>query len=73
MEVRGAKRLAERIEEHRAQALEIRELATVVRKVPGLWLGLDHLAWQGADRDAFAELCEELGWGEIVNRVPRWA
>jgi 5'-3' exonuclease len=71
--VRGAARLAERIEAHRAQALEIRELATVVRDVPGVKCDLPGLVWQGADRGAFEALCSALGWGRIATRIPRWA
>lgn len=73
VEVRGAARLAERIEAHREQALEIRELATVVREVPGVKCDLPGLVWQGADRQAFEALCAGLGWGRIATRIPRWA
>ncbi len=71
VEVRGAKRLAREIAAHREQALQIRELATVVRKVPGIRSDLDDLTWEGAPAGAFEALCEELGWGRIADRVPR--
>ena len=68
--VRGAARLAREMATHREQALEIRELATVVRKVPGIRSDLDDLRWTGAPAGAFEALCKELGWGRIAERVP---
>ncbi len=73
VEVRGAKRLATNMAAHREQALQIRELATVVREVPGIEAPLDAVAWQGADRERFPDLCEALGWGRIATRAHRWA
>jgi 5'-3' exonuclease len=70
---RGARRVAERIAGNRERALQVRELATVVRDVPGVRAELAELAWRGADRTAFEELCQNLGWGRIATRVPRWA
>ncbi len=70
--VRGARRLAGRFLEHRERALEMRELATVVRDVPGLRVRAAELRWKGADRPRFEALCRELGWGRIATRVPRW-
>ena len=73
VKVRGAKRLAANIAAHREQALRIRELATVVRTVPGVEAKLSELQWHGADRDRFPDLCEALGWGRIATRPSRWA
>ncbi len=70
--VRGAKRLAERIDEHREQALQVRQLATVVRKVPELRARLSDLQVRGAHRDETLALFDRLGWGRIRERVPRW-
>ncbi|MBW2424484.1 MAG: hypothetical protein JRG86_09555 [Deltaproteobacteria bacterium] len=70
--VRGAKRLAERIAEHRERALKTRDLATVVRRVPGVAPGLRDLAYRGADRERVEELFERLGWNRIRDRIPRW-
>ncbi len=69
--VRGATRLAREIAAHREQALQVRELATVVRNVPGIRSDLGDLAWEGAPAGAFEALCSELGWGRIAERVPR--
>jgi 5'-3' exonuclease len=70
--LRGAPRLAESFLAHRERALLVRELATLVRDVPSLSVGLDQLAWHGADAASFDALCQRLGWGRIATRVPRW-
>jgi 5'-3' exonuclease len=72
-ELRGAAGIAARIEAHRERALRTRSLATLRRDVPGVDVGLDALAWRGADRRAVEALCERLGWGKIATRIPRWA
>jgi DNA polymerase-1 len=72
IEVRGARRLAERIAEHRARALKTKELATVLRKVPGIAPGLKDLVYRGADRERTEELFERLGWNRIRDRIPKW-
>ena len=71
--VRGAARLAARIETHRERALRTRELATVVRDVPGVRADLRRLRWRGARRSRVEPLFERLGWGRIATRIPRWA
>lgn len=72
VEVRGAKRLAEKIAEHRERALKTKDLATVLRKVPGVSPGLSDLAYRGADRERTEELFERLGWNRIFDRIPKW-
>ena len=69
--VRGAARLAGRIEAHRERALRTRELATVRRDVPGLPDHADALSRRPVDRDRFAALCDRLGWQGIRDRVER--
>jgi 5'-3' exonuclease len=71
--VRGAAGAAARIDAHRDRALRTRELATVVRDVPGLRAELRSLAFRGAHRSRVETLFDELGWNRIVERVPRWA
>jgi 5'-3' exonuclease len=71
--VRGAERLAASWRAHRAQALRVRELATLVRDVPNFTAQPEHTLWQGAKRAAFTALCTKLGWGRILDRVPKWA
>ncbi len=71
--VRGAEKLAASWRAHRAQALRVRELATLVRDVPGFTARIEDTTWHGADRTAFTALCARLGWGRIAERVPKWA
>jgi DNA polymerase-1 len=70
--IRGAKRLAEKIDTHRARALKTKDLATVVRSVPGLKPQLRDLAYRGADRERTEELFDRLGWNRIKDRIPKW-
>ena len=70
--VRGARRLAESLAKHREQALQVRELATVVRDVPDIRARPKELAWKGADPALFESLATRLGWGRIATRIPRW-
>lgn len=70
--VRGAKRLAASLAEHRDQALQVRELATVVRDVPDIRARPEELVWKGADPALFEALAGRLGWGRIATRIPRW-
>ncbi len=72
VEVRGARRLAEKISEHRDRALKTKQLATVLRRVPGVNPSLGDLAYRGADRERTEELFERLGWNRIRDRIPKW-
>lgn len=72
VEVRGAKRVAEKIATHRDRALKTKSLATVLRSVPGVKPGLSELAWRGADRPRTEALFERLGWNRIFDRIPKW-
>ena len=71
--LRGAEKLAASWRAHRAQALRVRELATVVREVPGFGAQPSDTAYRGASRPAFEALCQRLGWGRILERVPKWS
>jgi 5'-3' exonuclease len=70
--VRGAKGLAAKIGLHRERALRTKDLATVLRKVPGVSPGLRDLAYHGADRDRVEALFDRLGWNRIRDRIARW-
>jgi DNA polymerase-1 len=72
IEMRGARRLSEKIAEHRERALKTKDLATVLRKVPGVSPGLTDLSYRGADRERTEELFERLGWNRIRDRIPKW-
>jgi len=54
-------------------ALRTRELATLVRDVPGVRALLREMHWAGANRGEIETLFEDLGWGRIATRIPRWA
>lgn len=73
VETRGVKRLARLLDEHRERALRTRQLATLVRDVPGLRADLRSLAWRGADAARIERLFGELGWNRIAQRIPRFA
>jgi 5'-3' exonuclease len=70
--VRGAARLAAKIAEHRPRALRTRELATVLRDVPGLEVRVRDLAYRGARASDTGVLFERLGWQRIAQRIRRW-
>jgi 5'-3' exonuclease len=69
--VRGAPALSLSLETHREDAALYKRLATLRSDVP-LTETLDDLKWQGADREALATLCHELGDDGFMERVPRW-
>ena len=63
------KRLAGLVEEHRETALFTRELATVVRDVPGVKADLRELRFSGVDKAAVEILFARLGWDTMLGRV----
>jgi 5'-3' exonuclease len=69
--VRGAAGLAATLREHRSEAMAYRTLTTLRRDVP-LAEELEDLRWQGVDRAAFLELCEEFGFDDVRTRPHRW-
>ncbi len=58
--VRGAANLGKVLREQRSEAMLYKELATLRLDVP-LAESLDQIEWKGADTEALAALCEELG------------
>jgi 5'-3' exonuclease len=74
VDVRNASRLAATFEQHRADAVLYRRLATLDRDADiGATTTLDDLAWPGVPRDRFVALCDELGFDTVRERVHRWA
>jgi 5'-3' exonuclease len=69
--VRGRERLAAALRERRDEAALYRRLATLRTDVP-LAEGLADLEWRGARRRGLEALCGEIGYGELLARVPRW-
>ncbi|MEZ4282550.1 MAG: 5'-3' exonuclease H3TH domain-containing protein [Myxococcota bacterium] len=72
VEVRGAAKIAQKLEAHRERALATKSLATVLRAVPGIAPGLPDLAYRGADRERALALFDRLGWNRIRDRIVRW-
>ena len=73
VEVRGARRVAEKLAAGRERALLTKQLATVRRDVPGLGdAHPDAFIVAPAQREVVEPLFERLGWGRIAERVPRW-
>lgn len=71
-DLRGARGLAARLDEHRDQALLSLELATVVTDAP-FSLGDGDLPYRGARRDAVDAVFAELGFTGLRERIVRWA
>jgi 5'-3' exonuclease len=70
--LRNAVRLAATLQQQRADAFLYRRLATLNRDA-AISGDLDSLAWRGVPRQEFLELCDELGFDRIRERVHRWA
>ena len=75
LDIRNASRLAATLEQHRAEAFLYRRLATLNRdaRIDDVTAKLDDLAWGGVPRAAFLELCDELGFDTVRERVHRWS
>jgi 5'-3' exonuclease len=71
VDVRGATRLAASLRERRAEAALYKRLATLRTDVP-LAEGLEQLEWRGARRRELEAVCREIGYEELLGRVPRW-
>ena len=70
--VRGAKSLAASLSENKDAALLYRRLATLRLDVP-IAEEPEQMEWQGARREAYLTLCEELGFERLREGVGRWA
>jgi 5'-3' exonuclease len=75
VDIRNASRLAATLEQQRADAILYRRLATLNRdaRIDDVTGTLDELEWQGVPRAEFVELCDELGFDTVRERVHRWA
>ena len=75
VDVRNASRLSATLEDHRADALLYRRLATLNRdaRIDDVTGSLDEMEWKGVPRHRFVALCEELGFDTVRERVHRWA
>jgi 5'-3' exonuclease len=64
VQVRGARRLLEKLTVHREQAFLYRRLTRLRFDVP-LTESLDDLRWKGP-QESFEQLCQELGVGDLL-------
>lgn len=71
VKVRSADKLAATLRSGMGDALLYRFLALLRRDVP-IAEDLEDLEWRGAHRNAFVELCDELGFERLKNRPTRW-
>jgi 5'-3' exonuclease len=69
LKIRGAKRAAQRIAEHRDRALRTKQLATVRRDVPGITANLRALALKPPHPTKAEPLFHRLGWNRILDRL----
>ena len=73
VDIRNASRLAATLAEHRSTAYLYRTLATLKRDSAIPSGSLNELEWHGVPRTKFVQLCEELGFDTVRERVHRWA
>jgi 5'-3' exonuclease len=69
--LRGASRLAATLRDQRADALLYRRLA-ILNRDAAIGGTLDDLEWRGVPRTEFLDLCAELGFDRISERIHRW-
>jgi len=74
LDLRNASRLSATLQAQRPAAALYRTLATLNRDSDiATTPTLDDLEWHGVRRHAFVELCDELGFDTVRERVHRWA
>ncbi|MEC1233108.1 5'-3' exonuclease H3TH domain-containing protein, partial [Bacillus paralicheniformis] len=66
-EVNG-KKLKEKLEEFKEQALMSKELATITTEAP-LEVTLDSLGYEGFDREAVVKIFKDLGFNSLLERI----
>ena len=73
LNLRNASRLSATLEQHRAEAILYRRLATLnIDADLGATGSPDDLEWLGVPRGRFVTLCDELGFDTVRERVHRW-
>lgn len=71
MAVRGAAAVRAKLEQGREHAFLSKDLATISTKAP-VKASLRTLQYNGADRQQVEVLFDQLGFGRIRERIPRW-
>ncbi|WP_283153891.1 DNA polymerase I [Guptibacillus hwajinpoensis] len=64
----SGKKLKEKLEENRDQAMMSKELVTIFKETP-LELGINDLSYRGYEHDAVVSLFNELGFKNLLNRI----
>ncbi len=70
--VRGAAGAADSLSANTSEARLYKDLATLRTDVP-IDASLDNLEWRGVDRDKYQSLCDELGFGRLIELPHKWA
>jgi 5'-3' exonuclease len=69
--LRGAKTLRQRLDDGRDAAFLSKRLATIARQAPVV-VDADTLTYHGAMAAEVVPLCQELGFGRLMQRIRRW-
>jgi DNA polymerase I len=64
----SGKKLKEKLEEHREQALMSKELATILREAP-LEISLEDTEYKGYDMEKVVALFKELGFNSLLSKI----
>jgi 5'-3' exonuclease len=72
VEVRGARRLADTLQQRYDDALLFKKLATLRTDVP-LAETANELEWRGVRRQPYEALCDRCGFGDLRRRPSLWA
>ncbi len=64
----SGKKIKEKLEEHKEQAIMSKELATIFREAP-VELGLDELEYEGFDQKKLKDVFKELGFNSLLEKM----
>jgi 5'-3' exonuclease len=71
VKVRGAAKLAATLRDNMDDALLFKDIATLRLEAP-IPQTLEEIRWQGADRDLWEALCDELGFTTLKTAPTKW-
>jgi DNA polymerase I len=64
----SGKKLQEKLEEFKDQAVMSKELATITREAP-VEIGLDQLEYEGSEKEKVVKIFKELGFNSLLDKV----
>lgn len=64
----SGKKLQEKLEEFKDQAVMSKELATITREAP-VEIGLDQLEYEGSEKEKVVKIFKELGFNSLLEKV----